>query len=699
MASGPNVHGSLEKYLANQQTRVTLLERRLATQSGTNTTVLAPAFMTPTSVTGGTFDPQTGRITLTAGATGVQVNGVFTSQYRAYKILFGWYTGGANGLALRLSVNGVTEQAAIHEFSQTANVGNTPTSNEINGGTFWGLAMSAQVGHAGEITVFEPMTTEYTNNQKRYLATVTAYGNSTGIYGGIMAGRDTVAYDGFNILNTAAGPGVTAASGSWVMVVPIPTSQVPTGGGTGGNGAPVAGDIWQIGNESVPPAGTLLCDGREVSRTTYAELYARIGTTYGSGNGTTTFNLPSLNSRQVSQASGSVARISLDGLFPTLSQTVPNLGPDYWDIYYSIDLSGATNGELRARFRSSGADITAAAYFHARDGFAGTNLQGLVTGADYFETAWGNVQNVSGSLRVYRAGKPGDWTNFEGTAAIRGSVYSQGTVQVGGSLQQASDVDGIVFYAAAGFTVGTVLAIPAGGSTAPSVIAYTAGGGGSTPAPGINKGTTSDRNAAYPLPVNTTQQVALHNQKIQWQNTEKGWTEQYFAPAALGGVNAPGLLAGHAAGWYPVSGSLLVCTRIQQNGFQPISAGVAAAPTFLSPIVNIGGFTVTTNNNIIPSIGGFYDMACAVYYSGAAAVNYQNAIMRFQGGSEITAGRVPGAGAGDTQVGMMAPAVLVPSGQGVELIGQSSGANNIFGDGTTRKTFLTLAYAGPPLAY
>lgn len=38
--------------------------------------------------------------------------------------------------------------------------------------------------------------------------------------------------------------------------------------------------------------GWLLCDGREVSRTTYAALYAEIGTRYGDGDASTTFNLP-----------------------------------------------------------------------------------------------------------------------------------------------------------------------------------------------------------------------------------------------------------------------------------------------------------------------------------------------------------------------------------------------------------------------
>ena len=40
------------------------------------------------------------------------------------------------------------------------------------------------------------------------------------------------------------------------------------------------------------PTGWLLCNGQEVSRTTYAALFAAIGTTYGAGNGSTTFNLP-----------------------------------------------------------------------------------------------------------------------------------------------------------------------------------------------------------------------------------------------------------------------------------------------------------------------------------------------------------------------------------------------------------------------
>lgn len=45
---------------------------------------------------------------------------------------------------------------------------------------------------------------------------------------------------------------------------------------------------------SAASSGWLLCNGQAVSRTTYAALFAVIGTTYGVGNGTTTFNVPDL---------------------------------------------------------------------------------------------------------------------------------------------------------------------------------------------------------------------------------------------------------------------------------------------------------------------------------------------------------------------------------------------------------------------
>jgi microcystin-dependent protein len=48
---------------------------------------------------------------------------------------------------------------------------------------------------------------------------------------------------------------------------------------------------------STTPTGWLECEGQAVSRSTYADLFAAVGTTYGVGDGSTTFNLPNLQGR------------------------------------------------------------------------------------------------------------------------------------------------------------------------------------------------------------------------------------------------------------------------------------------------------------------------------------------------------------------------------------------------------------------
>jgi phage-related tail fiber protein len=51
---------------------------------------------------------------------------------------------------------------------------------------------------------------------------------------------------------------------------------------------------------SVVPIGYLQTNGAAVSRTLYADLFAVIGTTYGAGDGTTTFNLPNITTTPIS---------------------------------------------------------------------------------------------------------------------------------------------------------------------------------------------------------------------------------------------------------------------------------------------------------------------------------------------------------------------------------------------------------------
>ena len=58
----------------------------------------------------------------------------------------------------------------------------------------------------------------------------------------------------------------------------------------------VTGTI-QMWPTAAAPTGYLLCTGSAVSRTTYAALFAVLGTTFGAGDGSTTFNLPNYTNR------------------------------------------------------------------------------------------------------------------------------------------------------------------------------------------------------------------------------------------------------------------------------------------------------------------------------------------------------------------------------------------------------------------
>lgn len=74
-----------------------------------------------------------------------------------------------------------------------------------------------------------------------------------------------------------------------------------------------AGTIVQWGGAAVP-ANWLLCDGQVVSRSTYASLFAAIGTAYGVGDGSTTFKLPDLRGRvPVGKNGGSFGTLGATG--------------------------------------------------------------------------------------------------------------------------------------------------------------------------------------------------------------------------------------------------------------------------------------------------------------------------------------------------------------------------------------------------
>jgi microcystin-dependent protein len=77
---------------------------------------------------------------------------------------------------------------------------------------------------------------------------------------------------------------LTSNGTTWQSTAPAVSAGVPTGSVTAYAG-------------STAPSGWLLCFGQAVSRSTYADLFAVIATTYGAGDGSTTFNLPDARGR------------------------------------------------------------------------------------------------------------------------------------------------------------------------------------------------------------------------------------------------------------------------------------------------------------------------------------------------------------------------------------------------------------------
>ena len=76
---------------------------------------------------------------------------------------------------------------------------------------------------------------------------------------------------------------------------------------------------------SSAPAGYLLCDGTAVSRTTYATLFAVVSTTYGAGDGSTTFNIPDLKGRVIAGKEATATRLTA-GLSAITSTTLGATG-------------------------------------------------------------------------------------------------------------------------------------------------------------------------------------------------------------------------------------------------------------------------------------------------------------------------------------------------------------------------------------
>lgn len=138
-------------------------------------------------------------------------------------------------------------------------------------------------------------------------------GSATGGISATVPGAQWYNAVTMEIVNAIRAAGISPARGDLTQLAQairaIATAVSPTG-------------AVQFFAQETAPAGWLVCDGRAVSRATYASLFAAIGETYGAGNGSSTFNLPNLIGRFPEGATTDVGQSVAAGL--------PNVSGKFW---------------------------------------------------------------------------------------------------------------------------------------------------------------------------------------------------------------------------------------------------------------------------------------------------------------------------------------------------------------------------------
>ncbi len=188
----------------------------------------------------------------------------------AYKAGNGLFISGDN-VVTTFSINGDNgtngTNALNYQGTSTTSI-NLSTLGATTSVTISPVATAFQIGSRIRVASTVSPTTDY------FEGVISTYNTGTGVIS--LAGID-------NIVGTA-----TIAA--WTI------SLAGDKGDTGSDAVLPVGVILDY-SATTPPTGWLFCNGAAVSRTTYATLFTLVSTTYGAGDGATTFNLPDLQKR------------------------------------------------------------------------------------------------------------------------------------------------------------------------------------------------------------------------------------------------------------------------------------------------------------------------------------------------------------------------------------------------------------------
>lgn len=208
---------------------------------------------------------------------------------------------------------------------------------------------------------------------------------------------------------------------------------------------------------SSAPDGWLLCDGSAVSRTDYSLLYAVIGTTYGAGDGSTTFNIPDLRGRfpvgagvnyNIGSTGGSedsiipyhnhhVDAISSGAQWASLTGSAKALGWSTATASGIISITSPTNDRTASSGKNFGhryynIDASHAHTVAAHDtNYAGTSG----------EEVGGNMPPYVGVNYIISTGEPSEWSGDSSDTIVRGVLVDGQSVVNGQGIAEVCETE------------------------------------------------------------------------------------------------------------------------------------------------------------------------------------------------------------------------------------------------------------------
>jgi microcystin-dependent protein len=232
-----------------------------------------------------------------------------------------------------------------------------------------------------------------------------------------------------NINSLGAKPLYAYSRGAWYQAPPglfdVDTvCQVAYDAGTGVYRLLVPGTIatGMIVSDagSTAPAGYLQCFGQAISRTNYPGLFAVIGTTYGAGDGSTTFNLPDLRGNVVA-GKDNMGGTSANRLSSQLSSTTLGATGGAQSETASVSVSGSASGTLSASVSG-----TLSGFAASPNGISGTDSVGgafMLSTATLFAQVSGSMGgSASGTLSVSASGSTAAATNVQPTIILNQNI-------------------------------------------------------------------------------------------------------------------------------------------------------------------------------------------------------------------------------------------------------------------------------------